>query len=233
MLSSQIPPVHPVLGCAHTISTALDDVALVNPVFMSTADKRDALLALGRAEARLVALRLQLLAVAGDVADLTAARSAGEWAAHELRLDPREGRKDQAAGTALESRYPHLGAAMRAGDVQRPQAEVIIKALDTLPTDLDHETLTLAEKVLTAEAEHFTPTRLRPGPQDPRDHRPRPGRGLRAQAPRGRRRTRRRDHQDHLPHPRRRHHRHPRPRPRPHRRPPQGLPRGLHQPQEA
>ncbi len=35
-------PVHPVLGCAHAVGAALKDVADVEPVFMTTADKRAA-----------------------------------------------------------------------------------------------------------------------------------------------------------------------------------------------
>ena len=160
MLSSQTP-LHPVLGCARTLAQALDEVAQVNLVYLSTAEKRDALLAFGRVEARVQAIRLQLLAVAEDVAELTAARTPGEWAAHELRLDPREGRRDQALATALETRYPHLGAAMRHGHLQRSQAEVIRTALDALPTDLPTQLRSQAEQHLLAQAQHFTPARLR------------------------------------------------------------------------
>lgn len=155
------PATHPVLVCADQVGAALDAVAETDPVFMTTAQKRDAVLALGRAEARIAALRLQVLAISEDVAELTAARSAGEWQAHELRLDPRDGRKDHALATAMDTRYAHLAAGMRLGHVQRSQAEVIVKALDALPADLDPEVLALAERHLVGEAAHFTPTRLR------------------------------------------------------------------------
>jgi hypothetical protein len=148
-------PTHPIMVCAHAIGAALDDVADLDPMFMATSDKRDALLAVGREVARLEALRLRLLASADDVAERDAARDPGAWLAHHQRTSPAGGRRDQALASALDQRYPLVAQAIGAGLLQREQAQVIVSALDDLPHEVGHDVLTLAESHLVDEAARF------------------------------------------------------------------------------
>ena len=154
------PTRHPVLGCAATVSAALDTVTDVDPVFMATADKQAALLELTACAARLDELRLRVLAASDDVAEQHGARDAGAWLASAAVLDDQAGRRDLALARCLERR-PHLAGAMRSGTVDRERATVVARALEALPDDLPAEVVTRAEAHLTAEAGRFDPRRLR------------------------------------------------------------------------
>ena len=76
---------HPVLTCAAAIDAALDQVAGIDPVFMTTPAKAAALRTLSRAVDRVQGLLLRVLANADDVALNEGARSAAAWLAHETR----------------------------------------------------------------------------------------------------------------------------------------------------
>ncbi len=65
---------HPVLACVDAVAAAVKDTAGVDPVFMATSEKAEALLALSGLVDQLAALRLRVAAVAGDVAETDAAR---------------------------------------------------------------------------------------------------------------------------------------------------------------
>jgi hypothetical protein len=75
------------MACARAIESALDDVSDVDPIYMPTADKADALLALTRLQSRLGELRGRVLAAADDVAEAEGARDPAAWLAHRARLD--------------------------------------------------------------------------------------------------------------------------------------------------
>ena len=102
-----------------------------------------------------------MLAAAGDVADEAGARSPGAWLAHHGRLHPGDGRRLQRLADALDDRWPAVQAALSAGDMSVPQAEVVVASLDDLPGDLDPDLRVRAEAHLVAEAEHFNPQQLR------------------------------------------------------------------------
>ena len=106
---------HPILGTTAAIEAALKAVADSNPTFMSAEDKAQALGELSRAQGRLGELKLRVLASAGDVAETTAARDAGEWLAHATRSRPEDTRADLALAVALDRRYPVGGDALREG----------------------------------------------------------------------------------------------------------------------
>ena len=60
--------VHPVLACADAVEQALKDVGGVDPDFMTTHEKAEALTRLDRLADQVTALRLRVMAGAGDVA---------------------------------------------------------------------------------------------------------------------------------------------------------------------
>jgi len=151
---------HPVLRCASDIEAALDSVASVSATFMSTETKRSALLSLSRQAHRLQALMLRVLAASDDVAADVGARSPAAWLAHETRLDGAEARRLGRLAEGLE-RYDALSFALGGGEVNVSQAEVIVRALDELPTDVSSGVRDQAEAALVAHAADLDPKHLR------------------------------------------------------------------------
>src|SRR6266545_6355582 len=131
---------HPVLACVDAVAAAVKDTAGVDPVFMTTREKAEALLGLSRLVDQLAALRLRVAAVAGDVAETDASRDVAAWLAHHTRTDPAPARGDLRLARAVygpDPAWPQVGTALTEGRVSLAQARVITHALDRLPTDLD------------------------------------------------------------------------------------------------
>ncbi|MEX0426009.1 DUF222 domain-containing protein [Nocardioides sp. DS6] len=154
------PSLHPIRGCVASIEAALDEVSGVDPMFLATAEKETALRELARAEARLAALRLRVMASADDVAASAGARDAGAWWADAVHADIRAARADLRLARALERR-PALDAALRDGRVPVEHTRVIARALEILPPELTDEQRAKAEQILLDEATRLTPTQLR------------------------------------------------------------------------
>jgi len=151
---------HPVLRCASDIEAALDSVASVSATFMSTETKRSTLVSLSRQAHRLQALMLRVLAASDDVASECGARSPAAWLAHETLLDGAEARRLGRLAEALE-RYDVLSRALGGGEVNVSQAEVIVRALDELPSDVDLAVRRDAEAALVEHAGSLDPKGLR------------------------------------------------------------------------
>ncbi len=152
---------HPVLACADAVEAALKDVADVNPGFMRTAEKREALLRLTELTGRLEELRLRVLVSAGDVAEEVGSRDQAAWLAHTAHLDRPEARRALRLASALENQWHAVAAGMRDGTVRAAQAVVIVRALADLPDDLDQEVQDRAEAHLVELAAEFSPRSLR------------------------------------------------------------------------
>ncbi|WP_240617034.1 HNH endonuclease signature motif containing protein [Nocardioides speluncae] len=128
---------------------------------MRTSDKADALLALSRLEVQLTALRLRIMASADDVAVETGARDVAAWLAHQTQASPRSCRAEQHLAAALDARWTRLATALTEGVVNVEQAQVIARALDELPDDLEPELLVQAEEHLVEAAGEYRPDQLR------------------------------------------------------------------------
>ncbi|UMG92863.1 DUF222 domain-containing protein [Nocardioides sp. TF02-7] len=152
---------HPVLACARRVAAALDEVAGVEATFMPTAAKAAAIGELHRAEQRLKALRLKVMAASSDVAAENAAPDVGTWLAHEVRADLRDARADQRLAKALDDRFPVVAAAFADGRVSEEQAWVIVRAVDALPKRVGTQVKADAEETLVDCAAQFAPTQLR------------------------------------------------------------------------
>ena len=161
MSQAAIPFQHPLQRCAPRVSAVIDEVADSSPIFLTAEAKREVLVGLSRAIARLEAVRLSVLSASGDVADQDAARSAGAWLAVRARLDRPEGARLQRLADALDERYVVVAGALLAGEVSRPQAEVIVAALDELPATVEPDVLARAEAHLVEQAAEFGPRELR------------------------------------------------------------------------
>ena len=154
-------PQHPVLAAVVAVTGALELVGEANPSFMATDQKATTLLEIARAKAQLAELELRVLATADDVAADTAARDVAAWLHHHTHQRPEALRADLQLAQALDRTYGLVAEAMRAGDCNSAQAQVITQALDDLPGDLDVAIKTQAEETLVAYAREFDPTQLR------------------------------------------------------------------------
>ncbi|HET8561073.1 MAG TPA: DUF222 domain-containing protein [Marmoricola sp.] len=140
-------PTHRILQAVALVEQVLKDVADVEPMFMTTTEKAQALVAVASLRDRLAGLHLRVVAVADDVADRDGARSVAAWLAHQVRGDRRALAGEQALATALDTRWGQVAAALGEGRVNLAQARVISRALDDLP-----ETQVPAEVLASAEA---------------------------------------------------------------------------------
>jgi len=152
---------HPILACAQVIGSALDEVAGVNPVFLTGGEKQMALVDLARVEARLAALRLRVLATAEDVGSDAGGRSTGHWLADATRDRVSATLAAERLAGALDGRWHQVAAALADGVVNLAQAQVITHALEVLPTDLDGELVAKAEAHLVDQAALFGPRELK------------------------------------------------------------------------
>ena len=71
---------HPIIGCATDVQTALKGVASVEPTFMSVGEKQSALVALAEARSQLDALTARVLAASDDVGEQHGLRDAAALA---------------------------------------------------------------------------------------------------------------------------------------------------------
>ncbi|WGY00236.1 DUF222 domain-containing protein [Nocardioides sp. QY071] len=150
---------HPIAGCADALRAVLQDVADVQPVFMSVAEKEVALVELTRAEAQLAELKARVLAVSDDVAVEHGARDVA-WLAHATQADPRAARAELHLAMALERRAVVAGG-MRSGAVSSVQARVIVEAVEGLPAELGAGLAAQAEQTLVGYAAQHPPRELK------------------------------------------------------------------------
>src|SRR5690242_19776967 len=151
---------HPVLAAVTALSQALAAVGSVNPSFMQTPEKAAALAELGRVESQVAELRLRILADADDVAVEFAGRDVAGWVQWATRCRGEDARADLRLASALDRRYPTLGAALREGSANLAQARTIAKTLDELPAEIPAEVVARAEETLVGHCAEFGPRQL-------------------------------------------------------------------------
>jgi hypothetical protein len=139
----------------------MDDLLALDPASLTTAERQQVLRDLTRLECRVHAAKLRVLAVSGDIAIQTGARSTGHWLAHETRDHIGTTLMQERVAVAVGERWTRVGAAMAGGSVNLAQARVITEALDALPEDLDPEVRDKGEAYLVTEAAHFGPRELK------------------------------------------------------------------------
>jgi hypothetical protein len=152
---------HPVLACAAKISAALEAVAEVDPIFMTTPDKAEALVQVTRLESQLASLRLRLIAASGDVAEQDGSRNVGTWLGPRTLTDTAPNAAAQLLAVDLDQHWHQVAAGLGEGSVNLAQAKVIVKALNRLGDDLAPDLLRRAEAHLVREAGHFGPKALK------------------------------------------------------------------------
>jgi hypothetical protein len=151
---------HPVLAAAAVVDGALRDVVDIDPMYMSVEDKGSALLALSSVIDRADELRMRVLAAADDLAAEEGARDAAAWLAYHARRDPGECRRSLRLARSLADRET-TSVALRRGEINVAQAEVVVRAIDDLPAEIDDAVRSAAEERLVEEAGRFGPRALR------------------------------------------------------------------------
>ena len=119
----------------------LDELAAISPTFRAAGERREFLIGVARAKARLVAEELRVLAVSDDIAEETGDRSTATWLADQTKDAHGTVRRDAALASALDSRWVQTADTLGAGDVNVAQARVIVEALQALPKDLGDDLL--------------------------------------------------------------------------------------------
>ncbi|MEU0269347.1 DUF222 domain-containing protein [Nocardioides sp. NPDC006303] len=144
------------------IETALQDLLATDPAYWRTGQKKDLLERLEKLQAQQAALRLRVLATAGDIAEETGAKDASGWMRTELLVDKAVGRAQVKLAAAV-TKYDLVAAGLAEGVVSQDKARVITQALDAVETDpaASGEDLILAEKLLVDYASQLTANELK------------------------------------------------------------------------
>ncbi|MEU6137443.1 DUF222 domain-containing protein [Nocardioides sp. NPDC047086] len=144
------------------IETALHELLASDPIYWRTEQKKDLLERLEKLQAMQAALKLRVLASAGDIAEETGAKDAAGWMRTELLVD-RGAARSQLKLAAEVAKYDLVAAGLAEGVVSQDKAQVITQALEAIATDLavSGEDLVLAEKLLVDEATELTANQLK------------------------------------------------------------------------
>ncbi|MFD7077878.1 DUF222 domain-containing protein [Nocardioides sp. NPDC059952] len=144
------------------IETALQELLSTDPAYWRTSQKKDLLERLEKLQAMQAALKLRVLAAAGDIAEETGAKDVSGWLRTELLVDKGVARSQikLAAGVA---KYDLVAAGLAEGVVSQDKARVITKALDAVEADpaASGEHLVSAEKMLVDYAAWMTANELK------------------------------------------------------------------------
>src|SRR6478736_4789970 len=143
------------------LDAALDQAASVDPIYLTTAEKQEALTGWSRIIGRAQAQQLRVLADADDIAIETGDRSTAHWLATQTRDHPGAVRRHAALAEALDRRWTGVADAFAAGDLNLAQVRVITDALDALPPDLGQDLVAKAETLIVTEAASLGPRELR------------------------------------------------------------------------
>ncbi|MFJ9391905.1 DUF222 domain-containing protein [Nocardioides sp. NPDC101246] len=153
-------PDNPIDTALTAIESSLHDLLTSDPVYWRTSQKKDLLARLEKIHAQQAALKLRVLATAGDIAEETGAKDASGWMRTELLVDKTIGRAQVKLATAV-AKYDLVAAGLAEGVVSQDKARVITKALDQTDPAASSEDLALAEKLLVDHATRLTANELR------------------------------------------------------------------------
>jgi hypothetical protein len=147
---------------AAELHACLDRIASVDPDVLGPQAQADLLQALTRAEARLAAKKLQVLAAAdrSRAAQRTGAASTSQWAARLANVDQAAAHRQVGLAQGLDRRSA-TQRALAGGLISAEHAAVIVRADRHLPTAVTAEQRDLVEHALLAKAEYLAPDALR------------------------------------------------------------------------
>ncbi len=144
------------------LSACLEALAAVDPAGLGGGEQAELLQQVRRAEARLAAVRLGLLAAAdrARTARACGAADTGQWAAALGRLDPAEAHRQVGLATSLAG-TPATRAALAEGEISTEHAEVITRADRQLPDHVTTVQRASVEQALVEQAKTLSPKALR------------------------------------------------------------------------
>ncbi|GGU11547.1 HNH endonuclease signature motif containing protein [Nocardioides albus] len=150
-------PKDPIDAELAALESSLDALLARDPAYWRTGEKKDRLKRLEIIQAKQAALKLQILAVAGDIAEETGAKDVSGWMLTELLVDKKIGRAEVKLAAAV-SRYELVATGLAEGVVSPDKARVITKALEAIEANpaASSEDLALAEKLLVDYATQMT-----------------------------------------------------------------------------
>jgi hypothetical protein len=156
-----INPADPIDAELAALESSLDNLLARDPAYWRTGQKKDRLKRLEVLQAKHAALKLRILAVAGDIAEETGAKDVSGWMWTELLVDKKIGRAEVKLAAAV-SRYELVAAGLAEGVVSQDKARVIVKALEAIEVDPEAsaENLILAEKLLVEYATQMSANKL-------------------------------------------------------------------------
>ncbi|MFJ9390543.1 DUF222 domain-containing protein [Nocardioides sp. NPDC101246] len=155
-------PGDPIDAALTAIESSLHDLLTSDPVYWRTSQKKDLLERLEKIHAQQAAVKLRVLATAGDIAEETGAKDVSGWMRTDLLVDKAAARSQIRLATGV-ARYDLVAAGLAEGVVSQDKARVITKALDAIESDpaASAEDLVLAEKLLVDHATRLTANELR------------------------------------------------------------------------
>ena len=129
---------HPLAEAVARLHSTLDEVAQTATWSLDQTATADLLGDLARAHSRFAELQARVLSHAETVAvhERSAAPSVAVWLANATTATKRDAVRQTRFAAAL-SRYDELRRALAAGDLNLEQAQVVARALDELPDDLE------------------------------------------------------------------------------------------------
>ncbi|MER6942065.1 DUF222 domain-containing protein [Nocardioides sp. NPDC127514] len=144
------------------IESSLDRLLTRDPAYWRTGQKKDLLERLEKLQAQQAALKLRVLATAGDIAEETGAKDASGWMRTELLVDKGVARSQVRLAAAV-AKYDLVAAGLAEGVVSQDKARAITQALDAIEADpsASAEDLVLAEKLLVDYAARLTANELK------------------------------------------------------------------------
>ena len=144
------------------IESALEELLATDPAYWRTEQKKDLLERLEKLQAQQAALKLRVLASAGDIAEETGAKDASGWMRTDLLVDKGVARSQVKLAAAV-AKYDLVAAGLAEGVVSQDKARVITQALDQIEADpvAGAEDLVLAEKLLVDHATRLTANELK------------------------------------------------------------------------
>ncbi len=153
---------HPITTFSTRLHQGLDEVTAGSTAGLDAGPAADAAVLLAKAEARIAALRLQVLDRARCEDTLTAHEAVSEgWWADASSSDHRRARRDFKVAGLLAGEFHRTDAALAAGQGTQPQAEVILDAVAALPASVGLEGREKAEQHLLEQAHDFGPRKLK------------------------------------------------------------------------
>ena len=164
MTAAALEPSHPVAAVVASVRDGLRSVAQTPVWSMTAAETGDALVEVTRLVAQVAQLQLRLLAHAGrvEVGAEVGATSPANWLAHQTRTTRPAVHRAARLAKRLDQAHPEVDSALADAQVTLDQAQVIIEAVDALPTDLvDAQTVGRATAFLLEQAAQHDATALR------------------------------------------------------------------------